>query len=307
MLLYAPIVASNDGVRGLPLTKEENAAPAAVAAALDARAERAETPCGEGTMVWRMWGAGRPLLLLHGGSGSWLHWIRNIEPLTAAGYRLFVPDIPGLGESASPPEPYTPESIGAIIHEGLITLLPEGASTHVVGFSFGGLLSGPVSVRLGPRLRSLTIVAASGLALPYGRIGRPKKWRGIDDEAERRAIHRHNLAEIMIGDPAHIDDMAVWIQSVNAPRARTDSVQFGATDTLARAIETLDAPVNGIYGTLDMAAPHFAEREALLKRHDPAARLVLIEGAGHWIAYEAADAFNEALLDILRANERRYR
>ena len=41
---------------------------------------------GDGTMVWRRWGPTHPtsansLVLLHGGSGSWRHWIRNIEAL----------------------------------------------------------------------------------------------------------------------------------------------------------------------------------------------------------------------------------
>ena len=44
---------------------------------LDAFSERRDTPCGEGTMVWRAWGGGVPLVLLHGGFGSWTHWISN--------------------------------------------------------------------------------------------------------------------------------------------------------------------------------------------------------------------------------------
>ena len=48
-------------------------------------------------MVWRVWGSGEPLVLFHGGSGSWTHWIRNIPELSRH-YELWVPDIPGLGE-----------------------------------------------------------------------------------------------------------------------------------------------------------------------------------------------------------------
>jgi pimeloyl-ACP methyl ester carboxylesterase len=39
-------------------------------------------------------GAGPTLLLLHGGTGSWTHRLRNIEPL-ARHFRLVVPDLPG--------------------------------------------------------------------------------------------------------------------------------------------------------------------------------------------------------------------
>lgn len=64
---------------------------------------RVETPCGAGRLVWYSWGQGRPLLLLHGGSGSWTHWIRNVETLAAAGYQVIAPDLPGSGDSALPP------------------------------------------------------------------------------------------------------------------------------------------------------------------------------------------------------------
>ncbi len=46
---------------------------------LDAAATRQETQLGTGRMVWRSWGSGPALVLLHGGSGSWRHWVRNIE------------------------------------------------------------------------------------------------------------------------------------------------------------------------------------------------------------------------------------
>ena len=82
----------------------------AEAQALLARATRCETPCRtvSGTMVWHLWGQQgfdaslAPLLLLHGGSGSWTHWLRNIDALVASGRRVLVPDLPGFGDSAAP-------------------------------------------------------------------------------------------------------------------------------------------------------------------------------------------------------------
>jgi hypothetical protein len=39
---------------------------------LEAAATKTETPCGDGTMVWRLWGdpASPVLMLFHGGAGS---------------------------------------------------------------------------------------------------------------------------------------------------------------------------------------------------------------------------------------------
>src|SRR5262245_3260657 len=91
---------------------------AAHVSALERAARRHTTPCGTGVMVWRAWGTGDPLVLLHGGYGSWTHWIRAIPPLSQH-YELWVPDIPGLGDSAMPPEPWTPASIAEVVRAGL--------------------------------------------------------------------------------------------------------------------------------------------------------------------------------------------
>ena len=47
--------------------------PPEIVAAVTADAEVVHTPCGDGNLVWRRWGKGRPLVLVHGGSGSWTH------------------------------------------------------------------------------------------------------------------------------------------------------------------------------------------------------------------------------------------
>ena len=36
--------------------------------------------------------------MLHGGHGSWLHWIRNIDALGQR-HTLLIPDLPGFGDS----------------------------------------------------------------------------------------------------------------------------------------------------------------------------------------------------------------
>lgn len=80
---------------------EAGAPPAEIVAAFEAAATLVTTPCGDGTMLWHVFGDGPPLVLLHGGHGSWLHWIRVIHPL-AARHRLLIADMPGYGGSADP-------------------------------------------------------------------------------------------------------------------------------------------------------------------------------------------------------------
>ena len=73
-------------------------------------ARRIETPCGPGALVWRAWGSGPPLVLAHGSHGAWSHWIRNIGTL-ARERTVWVPDLPGYGDSAVVPMEEAPEML----------------------------------------------------------------------------------------------------------------------------------------------------------------------------------------------------
>ena len=262
-----------------------------------AEAQRIETPCGAGTMVWRVWGSGPPLILLDGGYGSWTHWIGNVLVL-ARRFTVIAPDLPGLGESSTPPEPHTAEGLAAIIVEGLDIVLSKDAAPHIAGFSFGGVLGGHVAAQLGDRLRALTLVGSNGLGLVRQPTALQRVPAGVSAE-EALAVHRRNLGALMIADPAKIDELAVYIQSQNAPRGRVRSRRFSRADTLARALPLVKARLDGIWGARDATAyPHLDERARVLRSFQPGARFEVIAGAGHWVQYEAAERFNPLLAEI---------
>jgi len=262
-----------------------------------AEARRVETPCGNGHMVWHVWGDGPPLALLHGGYGSWTHWIRNVIHLSRT-FTVAAPDLPGLGESATPPEPHTAEGLASIVVEGLELVFPELGGLHIAGFSFGGVLGGRVAAQLGDRVRGFTIVGSNGLGL----VRQPTALRRVPDNAsepEALAVARHNLAALMIADPAKIDELAVYIQAQNAPRGRVKSRRFSRAETLARALPLIKARIDGIWGERDATAyPHLDDRARTLRNVQPDARFEVIPGAGHWVQYEAAHKFNRLLADI---------
>jgi len=266
--------------------------------ALARAARQLRTPCGDGEMVWRVWGTGAPLLLLHGGSGSWTHWLRTI-PVLARRYQLWVADLPGLGQSAMPAEPWTPMTATDAIVAGIDQLLPH-RPLRIAGFSFGGLLAGLTAARLGERVHTLVLIGVPALGLP----GSPRepfaKLRSSMSRAEIEAVHRKNLEILMFADPRNIDALAIHLQDENTRRARFRSRPFAATDQLASALESVTAPVKTIWGTRDViASPSLEARLAVLRSHHPELDVRLIEGSGHWVMYEAAEAFNAALVDVL--------
>ena len=168
-------------------------------------------------MVWRSWGEGPVLVLFHGGAGSWRHWAHNIDVLSQQ-YRLLVPDLPGLGESAFPPDGDDAMAVAQIVARGIDIVLGADTRYDVAGFSFGGTMATCVGAIHGARVRSVTIVGSSGVG-PSGSAVELLKVRHLAGE-ERVATHRTNLNRLMIADPAKIDDLALAIQEWNTRHSR---------------------------------------------------------------------------------------
>jgi 2-hydroxy-6-oxonona-2,4-dienedioate hydrolase len=279
----------------------------AIEAALLADCETRYTPSGDGTMAWRLWGAGPPLVMLHGGSGSWRHWVRNIRAL-AEHYRLYVADIPGLGDSASAPKPFdtgdfpgSVDQLAEVISAGIAELLPGDDPFKLLGFSFGSITSGYVAARMNDRIEHLALVGAGALGQGWPDMkGERRSPRGAKTEEEVYDVHRHNLHLVMFHDAGKIDDLALYLQLENIARARIRSHSISGTDTLYRALIRTTMPISGLWGEHDVyAQPRVEDRVELFRELRPGADCRVIDGAGHWVMYEAAERFNAAILEQL--------
>lgn len=281
-----------------PIDPAEVAAQAEVVAAVSRTAERAETPCGVGAMVWRIWGEGPTVVLLHGGSGSWSHWLRAI-PLLARDYRLLVPDLPGAGDSAALPEPRTVTHLAEIVSDGLDALLGRAEPVFLVGFSFGSLVGGFMLDREAARVRRLVMVGAASLGPLDPVRDKLRRWRGETDPQARLAAHRHNLAALMLAEPAAIDALSLHLQAVNAEGRGLGTKNLpGQTNLLAR-LEGTRTPLAGIWGEKDaLSARYLDAREHHLRRLDPQAPFHIVRGAGHWVQHEATEEVVRVLRDI---------
>ena len=71
-------------------------------------------------------------------------------------------------------------------------------------------------------------------------------------------------------------------------------------DKLSEVLPQVKTPLTGIWGEFDSTTyPHIQERIDLFRALQPDFQMHIIEGAGHWVAYEAAEAFNRKLIDVL--------
>jgi 2-hydroxy-6-oxonona-2,4-dienedioate hydrolase len=278
--------------------------PEAILESLLARCSEIRTPCGDGQMIWRVWNADRPalpaLVLLHGGSGAWNHWVRNIPSLEQH-FRVIAADLPGCGDSSDPPRPYDAKILASILANGLDLALPNDQPFHLVAFSFGGILSGLVAHAQASRIRSLTLVGSPVLGL----IGTGPANNLVNvppdlSPTEAAPLYKKNLRNLMVYDPAAVDELAMTLHMANMPQARLRSRSIARTPVLANSLLDLPCQLNCIYGEHDVTLhPDLAGVRNHVESILPKVSFRIIPGAGHWVQFEAHQSFNPILLDLI--------
>ena len=282
-----------DAVRDLPARIRTLADAEALASA----AVIHEQAWGDGRIVWRRWGAGEPVVLLHGGSGSWNHWVRNIAPLVAAGRQVWIPDLPGFGDSVAIGG--DADALPGPLEAGLKTLLGD-APVDLVGFSFGTMVATFLAADHPERARRLVLLGAPALEVhsPQPLVLRP--WTHLPPGPELDAATRENLSILMLAQPDSADDLAFALHAANLARDRMKQRRLAKTDVMLRTLPRVRCPVYGIWGEQDVLYRGVQDRIAPALSVAPRFRtLTLVPEAGHWVQFERADAFDRALAAAL--------
>ncbi len=275
---------------------------------LEQKSRRFESPCGEGTLVIRGWpgpseSAGS-VLLMHGGSGSWTHWYRNIEYLTRQ-FNVYAIDLPGLGDSEALALGYSAEDAVNVVGSG-IKLLPNVEQFHIVAFSWGCAVSSQLVKILKDKILSLMLVGPASIGdIPRRGLIEPllKRHAGMSED-EIFFTNRENLAQLMIHQRNRIDDLAVYIQAENTIRSRFNSPQFAQSTLVLDGVEGMTAPLKVVYGEHDAPAqPDIESKKALFEAVKPDVNFEIVLDAGHWLQYERSRIFNRMCEEWLCKNE----
>ena len=241
-----------------------------------------------------------PLVLLHGGHGSWMHWLRNIEAL-AARHVVWVPDMPGFLDSAEPPPPRTGEDalepLLAVLQATLDSLVGATTPVGLCGVSFGGFVAVRLAVRRGNTARLALLGTAGHATMRRLRVDMIN-WRAAPDRAAEVAALRHNLMALMLHDPAALDALAFEIHDIACHGTRLRSKEVSLAGGLQAALDVLDTrgvPQYLLWGAHDATADPVPLVASLTAGH-PLRQGHVIANAGHWVQYEAAQAANAWLL-----------
>ncbi|WP_235548327.1 alpha/beta fold hydrolase [Noviherbaspirillum sp. Root189] len=265
-------------------------------ARLDARAAKQRVVWQGRDVVWRRFGDGPPLVLIHGGHGSWLHWIRNIEVL-AQRHTLWLPDLPGFGDSDE--LDLAAHALDRMQHltdalaGSLDSLVGEDTQIDLAGFSFGGLAAAHLAALRGG-IRRMALLGPAGHGGTRRQPVAMADWRLPDRDAMRAAL-RHNLAALMLHHPLVDDALAITVHEQCCIQTRFRSKAISRSASLKSTLDRYSYPLLLIWGEHDVTGTPEELVQQLAEGH-PGRDWCVVPNAGHWVQYERSDDINRLLL-----------
>lgn len=247
-------------------------------------------------------GTGAPVLLINGLGGSVSLWEAMHEGLS--GFQVISFDAPGTGHSSTPRFPYT---IGELV--GVVAELLDGIGVErldVVGYSFGGQLAQQFAHNHPNRVRRLVLAATvSG----WGAIpGDTLALLSIVTPIRYHSSRAYALtAPFLAGGAA--EGSREFIARTAAARVHAPPAWSGYALQLMAAwswsslpwLHTLEHPTLVITGAQDRLVPPV--NSELIASRLPNARLLTIDGWGHYVLLDHSSGGGAAIADFLAAEQ----
>lgn len=250
------------------------------------------------------------IIFLHGLGSNLQAWQKTITDLRKD-YRCIAPDLPGYGKSSTGDYPY-----GMAFFADQITALTEELKLKkvtLVGHSMGGQIAITLALRQPEFLQRLVLAAPAGLETfsPENRtffatyvqpqIIRATTIPQIEANFGLNFYEMPQDARFMIEDRLALreDTLAYHLYSEMIPRCVLGMID----EPVAARLPELDLPTLLVFGRQDQLIPNkFLHPqltvEAVAKTGQQAisgAKLLLLDEAGHFVQWDQAAAFNQAL------------
>jgi pimeloyl-ACP methyl ester carboxylesterase len=246
----------------------------------------------------RLWftdtgGRGEPIVLMHAITGTSESWAIQIQAFAKAGYRVIAFDRRGWGRSqadaASGPQPgHAADDLQALADHLAL------ARFHLVGVAGGGFVALDYAAAHPERLLSLVVGASTG---------------SVSDKEIQDVIARIEIPGIR-SLPAHFREVGASYRGANpegtkrwleieehARQANAPTQPLRSPNTLAK-LATITTRTLVITADADLIAP-----PGLMKiwaRHVKDAQWATVPDAGHSIAWEQPEIFNDLVLRFLK-------
>jgi non-heme chloroperoxidase len=260
-------------------------------------------------LYYEDYGAGKPVVLIHGWPLSGRTWENQIPALVGAGCRTIAYDRRGFGLSSQPWSGYDYDTFAADLDALMRTL--DLRDTTLVGFSMGGGEVARYVGRYGTDRVSRAVFAAA--VPPYLFKSKDNPEGALNDssiagleagvKADRMAfLETFTKKFFSAGSKMKVSEAqrryARDIAEFASPKGTLDCIRaFGRTD-FREDLRKFTIPTLVIHGDSDAIVPFKVSGKRTVAAI-PGAKLALIKGGPHGINASHRDEFNRALLAFL--------
>ncbi len=263
------------------------------------------------TRYWVLGESGTNIILIHGLGGSADIWMHNVHPL-AREHRVYVPDLPGFGESDRPGPRFSPFDYTRFLSRFMSLLHIEKAS--LVGQSLGGGIALHCALCFPECVDKLVLVDSAGLgreviwtlrvmSLPLLGELSTRPTRKSVELFFRFAVRNQGLITNNFIEQYWRFFSARGFQTFLLRMVRTMVTIRGAKQQFLKPIvdnlEKIGQPALVIWGSEDRVLPLKHGRFA--QQRLPNAVLEVVEGCGHLPFFERPDEFNRLVLAFLQS------
>jgi pimeloyl-ACP methyl ester carboxylesterase len=252
-------------------------------------------------------GSGPPLVFLHGVLGSTRVW-EHLAADLAADHVVVAPDLFGHGMSAKPAGDYSLAGHAATVRDLLDALGLDRVT--LVGHSLGGGIALEFTYLFPERVHGLVLVASGGLGREVSFLLRAPTLPGAElvlplvaSGFARRQGTALARALSLVGVRGSTDVAQAWhgfeqLADGEGRRAFLATIRAvvgidGQRLSAAELLPRLHVPTLVVWGDRDRMIPLAHARDAVARMPD--ARLVVVEGAGHFPHLDAPEQFTTEL------------
>jgi pimeloyl-ACP methyl ester carboxylesterase len=232
-------------------------------------------------IFWRSYGAGSPVIMLHGGLANGEYWGNQVPALVRDHHRVILIDSRGHGRSTRDARPYTYELMASDV-VAVMDALGVGRAA-VVGWSDGAIIALVMALKYPDRLTRAFAFAAN--MDPSG-VRSDTETNPTFARFERQCGGDYQRLSATPGDYAAFQAAIerMWDKEPN----------YSAAD-----LSRIATPVAIVDGDHDEAIKR--EHTEYLARSIPGARLIILPGLSHFAMLQNPAVFNAAMLGFLDA------
>ena len=241
-------------------------------------------------------GAGTPVVLVHGLGARGEDWGKMIPGLAAAGFHVYVPDLPGYGRSGRPDVSYTMAYQEAAVRGYMQAM--QLAQADVLGWSMGGWVVMRLAAEHPEMVNRLVLLDSAGVYFPLEyetSLFTPTDAAGLNTLMSRLTPKKVKLPKFIARDFLRRGAKNAWVLQ------RTLAAMKTGKDLMEFRLGEIKAPTAVLWGAQDELIPPAAGRK--IAAGVAGAVFVPIEGCGHLAPVECVSQVLPATVDFLRRGE----